>query len=74
VLALTAFERRQLSRLPYHENAYRKFLGVPKLFGEQGFTPWQQRTARPTLEINGLTSVIRARAVKPSSPLGPALK
>jgi len=26
------------------------------LFGEQGFTAWEQRSARPTLEINGLTS------------------
>ena len=26
------------------------------MFGEQGFTAWEQRSARPTLEINGLTS------------------
>ena len=53
---LTAFERGQLARLPYSEAGYRRFAGVPRLFGEHGYTPWEQRTARPTLEINGLTS------------------
>jgi hypothetical protein len=36
---------------PLKEKEYRKFLGVPKLFGERGFTPVEQRSARPTLEI-----------------------
>lgn len=56
VAPLTPYERKQLARLPFHEKEYRKFLGVPKLFGEKGFTPVEQRSARPTLEINGLTS------------------
>jgi acetylornithine deacetylase/succinyl-diaminopimelate desuccinylase-like protein len=29
---------------------------VPKLFGERGYTFVEQRSARPTVEINGLTS------------------
>jgi len=49
-------ERRQLARLPFREREYARFLGVPALFGERGYTPWEQRTARPTFEINGLTS------------------
>ncbi len=56
VAPLTKFERRELARLPFNEKAYQKFLGVPALFGEAGFTPIEQRSARPTLEINGLTS------------------
>lgn len=56
VLPLSAYERRQLASLPFSEKAYQKFLGVPKLAGETGFTSWERRTARPTLEINGLTS------------------
>ncbi|MEK7707640.1 MAG: dipeptidase [Verrucomicrobiota bacterium] len=56
VVRLTAFERKQLARLPFKRGTYRKFLGVPELFGEHGFTPDEQRTARPTFEINGLTS------------------
>jgi acetylornithine deacetylase/succinyl-diaminopimelate desuccinylase-like protein len=56
VIPLTTYERKQMSRIPFHAATYRKFLGVPKLFGEQGFTPNEQRSARPTFEINGLTS------------------
>lgn len=56
VAPLTAFERRQMAHLPFSEQSYRKFLGVPRLFGEQRYTPIEQRSARPTIEINGLTS------------------
>jgi succinyl-diaminopimelate desuccinylase len=56
VEALSSYERKQFKRLPFKERDYQKFLGVPKLFGEHGFTPIEQRSARPTLEINGLTS------------------
>jgi acetylornithine deacetylase/succinyl-diaminopimelate desuccinylase-like protein len=56
VVPLSAFERRQLARLPYDDRRLRGFLGVPELFGERGYTSTERRTARPTLEINGLTS------------------
>src|SRR5438094_8681963 len=45
-----------MARQPFNARSYKKLLGVRKLFGERGFTPDEQRTARPTLEINGLTS------------------
>ena len=56
VVPLAAHERRQLARLPLQEAALRRLLGVPRLFGERGYTATEQRSARPTLEINGLTS------------------
>ena len=56
VQPLTAYERRELARLPFNEAQYRRFLGVPGLFGERGYTPVEQYSARPTFEINGLTS------------------
>lgn len=56
VLKLSAYERRQLAKLPFNEATFRKSIGVRVLFGESGFTCEEQRTARPTLEINGLTS------------------
>ena len=68
VAPLTAFERKQLARLPFNRNAYRKFLGVPELFGERGFTPDEQRTARPTFEINGLTSGYQGEGSKTIVP------
>ncbi len=56
VVPLSAYERRQFKRLPATDRELRKLLGVKKLFGERGFTPLEQRSARPTFEINGLTS------------------
>ena len=68
VVPLSAYEKKQLARLPGSERAYQKFLGVPKLFGERGFTSMEQRTARPTLEINGLTSGYQGEGSKTIVP------
>jgi acetylornithine deacetylase/succinyl-diaminopimelate desuccinylase-like protein len=68
VKPLSAFERRQFKRLPFNAGDYRKFLGVPALFGERGFTPIEQRSARPTLEINGLTSGYQGEGSKTIVP------
>jgi acetylornithine deacetylase/succinyl-diaminopimelate desuccinylase-like protein len=68
VVSLSPFERKQLARLPGSDRAYQKFLGVPKLFGERGFTSTEQRTARPTLEINGLTSGYQGEGSKTIVP------
>jgi acetylornithine deacetylase/succinyl-diaminopimelate desuccinylase-like protein len=68
VQPLSAYERKQYARLPFNAQAYRKFLGVPKLFGERGFTPLEQRSARPTFEINGLTSGYQGEGSKTIVP------
>lgn len=68
VVPLSAYERKQLARIPFNQAAYRKSLGVPKLFGERGFTPQEQRSARPTLEINGLTSGYQGEGSKTIIP------
>jgi len=65
---LSAHERRQFKRLPYNEHAYKRLLGVPELFGEKGFTPIEQRSSRPTLEINGLTSGYQGEGSKTIVP------
>jgi succinyl-diaminopimelate desuccinylase len=68
VQSLSAYERKQFKRLPFKERAYQKFLGVPKLFGERGYSPLEQRSARPTLEINGLTSGYQGEGSKTIVP------
>jgi acetylornithine deacetylase/succinyl-diaminopimelate desuccinylase-like protein len=65
---LSAFERKQFARLPFKQSDYRKFVGVPKLFGEKGYTTLEQRSARPTLEINGLTSGYQGEGSKTIVP------
>ena len=56
VAPLSAYERKQMARIPQNDKRYAKFLGVPELTGETGFTANERRTCRPTFEINGLTS------------------
>jgi acetylornithine deacetylase/succinyl-diaminopimelate desuccinylase-like protein len=57
-----------MARQPWNERAYRKQLGVPELFGEKGFTPTEQRSSRPTFEINGLTSGYQGEGSKTIIP------
>jgi acetylornithine deacetylase/succinyl-diaminopimelate desuccinylase-like protein len=56
VLPLTKFERSQLARSAPRDETLRKLVGVRALFGERGYTSTERRCARPTVEINGLTS------------------
>jgi len=68
VQPLSAYERKEFARLPFNARDYQKFLGVPGLFGERGYTPLEQRSARPTLEINGLTSGYQGEGSKTIVP------
>jgi acetylornithine deacetylase/succinyl-diaminopimelate desuccinylase-like protein len=68
VVTLSAYERKQLARLPHNDKAYEKFLGVPALFGEKGYSAIERRSARPTLEINGLTSGYQGEGSKTIIP------
>jgi acetylornithine deacetylase/succinyl-diaminopimelate desuccinylase-like protein len=68
VLKLSAYERKQLARVPHRDAAFRKFLGVPELFGEAGFTTTERRCARPTVEINGITSGYQGEGSKTIIP------
>ncbi len=56
VLALTEQERTMWAGLPFSEEEFCAELGIKESFGEAGFTTTERRWARPTLEINGLTS------------------
>lgn len=68
VQKLSAYERRQLARIPHRDGAFRKFLGVPELFGEKGFSTTERRSARPTVEINGITSGYQGEGSKTIIP------
>ena len=68
VRPLTPKERREMAKLKFNPAQYAKFLGVPQLFGEKGYTPNEQRSARPTFEINGLTSGYQGEGSKTIVP------
>ena len=68
VRKLSKYERAQMAKIPFNERKYARFLGVPQLAGEEGFTPNERRTARPTMEINGLTSGYQGQGSKTIVP------
>jgi acetylornithine deacetylase/succinyl-diaminopimelate desuccinylase-like protein len=68
VKPLTAYERKEFKRLPTNDRELQQLIGVKKLFGERGFTPTELRSARPTFEINGLTSGYQGEGSKTIVP------
>ena len=68
VAPLSKFEREQAAHYPLPDAKLKKLLGSPQLFGEHGFTATEQRSARPTFEINGLTSGYQGEGSKTVVP------
>jgi acetylornithine deacetylase/succinyl-diaminopimelate desuccinylase-like protein len=68
IVPLSKYEREQARRFPMKDRELLKLLGSPQLFGEKGFSPLEQRTARPTFEINGLTSGYQGKGNKTIVP------
>ena len=59
IAEVTSEEREMWKGLPFSDEAYRKELGFAEgkgLFGEAGYSTLERKWARPTLEVNGLTS------------------
>ena len=61
-------ERKAWASLPFNERQYRKDFGLPKVFGESGFTTLERTWARPTLEVNGLLSGFTGEGAKTVLP------
>jgi acetylornithine deacetylase/succinyl-diaminopimelate desuccinylase-like protein len=61
-------ERKAWASLPFDDKHYRKEFGIPKLFGETGFTTLERTWARPTLEVNGLLSGFTGEGAKTVLP------
>jgi acetylornithine deacetylase/succinyl-diaminopimelate desuccinylase-like protein len=54
VLDLEKWEREQMASLQFQEDQLKDYLGVRELSGESGYTPLERKTARPTLDVNGI--------------------
>jgi len=52
VVELTGDDRFEIAEMPFDERAYRAEVGSPRLHGQNGYTPLERLTARPTLEIS----------------------
>jgi len=68
VVELRPEERAEWEKLPFNEKKYKQELGVPKLFGESGYTTLERTWARPTFEVNGLLSGFTGEGAKTVLP------
>lgn len=68
VRPLAAWERDEFARLPFEEDAYRRDLGVPELFGEEGYTTRERTWARPTCDVNGIFGGYMGKGAKTVLP------
>lgn len=65
---LSEDQRQQWRQLPQTDEAFAKGVGVDALFGEQGYSTDERRWARPTFDINGLTSGHQGEGAKTIIP------
>jgi acetylornithine deacetylase/succinyl-diaminopimelate desuccinylase-like protein len=54
VVPLSDDDRRVIAAAPFDEERFKRDAGVQLFWGEHGYTPQEQTTARPTLELNGI--------------------
>ena len=68
VLELTELDRKALAELPFDEKESHERIGVSGSFGESAYTILERRGARPSFDINGLTSGYQGQGGKTIIP------
>jgi acetylornithine deacetylase/succinyl-diaminopimelate desuccinylase-like protein len=68
VVPLAEAERQEFRDLPFDEAEFKDQLAVTGLSGEAGYTTIERRWARPTCDINGLTSGYQGEGAKTVLP------
>jgi acetylornithine deacetylase/succinyl-diaminopimelate desuccinylase-like protein len=65
---ITDLEREKHRALPFCDQEFMEQVGVAGLSGEKGYTTLERRWARPTCDINGLTSGYQGEGAKTVLP------
>ena len=68
VVDVTDAEKKEFSRLPFNEKRWAREIGLPKPFGETGYSTLERKWARPTFEINGLLAGFTGEGAKTVIP------
>lgn len=68
VRPLEGWEREEFAKLPFDEDAYRRELGVPELFGEESYSTRERTWARPTCDVNGIFGGYMGKGAKTVLP------
>ena len=68
VRPLADWERKEIAALPSDRAAYMADLGVEDLPGEEGYSPQERATVRPTCDVNGIFGGYMGRGAKTVLP------
>jgi acetylornithine deacetylase/succinyl-diaminopimelate desuccinylase-like protein len=68
VRPLEAWEREEFAKLPWDEQTYASELGVPELFGEEGYSTRERTWGRPTCDVNGIFGGYMGKGAKTVLP------
>lgn len=68
VVPLTDADRAAMAALPFDDEEYRAAIPVSALVGEAGWTTLERKTARPTLDVNGMWSGFTGEGAKTIIP------
>jgi acetylornithine deacetylase/succinyl-diaminopimelate desuccinylase-like protein len=68
VIAPSPEEREAMAALPFDDEAYRAEIPVRALVGETGWTTLERKSARPTLDVNGMWSGFQGDGAKTIIP------
>jgi acetylornithine deacetylase/succinyl-diaminopimelate desuccinylase-like protein len=68
VIELTADERALWKKLPFSEEEFARGLGIPHGNGETGYSSLERKWARPTCDVNGITTGYQGPGAKTVIP------
>jgi acetylornithine deacetylase/succinyl-diaminopimelate desuccinylase-like protein len=68
VVELSQEARARIAQVPMDEDGYRQKLGIPRFFGEPGYTVRERNWIRPTLELNGIWGGFQGEGTKTVIP------
>lgn len=74
VTPLTSNEREMWKKLPFSEQEFSKSLGIPHGNGEGGYTSLERKWARPTCDVNGITTGYQGPGAKTVIPSTASVK
>ncbi len=64
----TEWERDQAAALPFNHDEFLEYTGCKSLHGEEGFTTTERKSARPTLDCNGIFGGYQGEGLKTIVP------
>ena len=54
ILDVSDSERKEMSKVPFDLELFKKSLSIDSVYGEKGFTTPERKSIRPTLDVNGI--------------------